>query len=74
MLSKRLVMKNREADPAWYEKHLADTIVNKIRRRYNANQELAILRQRDTKPQEFAEYFEYVELCKTEAKRELGAE
>jgi hypothetical protein len=72
MLSKRLIAKNREASPEWYEKHLADTIVKKIRRRYNLNQELAILRQRDTKPQEYAEYYEYVESCKAEAKAELG--
>lgn len=72
MLSKRLIAKNREADPAWYEKHLADTIVKKIRRRYNLNQELAIQRKRDTEPQEFAEYYEYVESCKAEAKAELG--
>lgn len=71
MLSKRLIAKNREADPAWYEKHLADTIVKKIRTRYNLNQELAILRQRDTKPEEFAEYNAFVEACKAEAKAEI---
>ena len=36
--------------------------------KYNVNQELAILRQRDTKPQEFAEYNEYVEQCKEQVK------
>ena len=39
-------------------------IVAEIRKKYNINQELAILRQRDTKPEEFAEYNEYVEYCK----------
>ena len=39
-------------------------IVSLIRKKYNINQELAILRQRDTKPEEFAEYNEYVEQCK----------
>lgn len=43
-------------------------VVSKIRERYTIDQELAILRQRDTKPQEFAEYSSYVEQCKTEAK------
>ena len=43
-------------------------IVSLIRKKYNINQELAILRQRDTKPEEFAEYNEYVEQCKAEAK------
>ena len=48
-----------------------DMIVSKIRQRYSVNQELAILRQRDTKPEEFAEYNEYVEQCKAEAKSEV---
>ena len=43
-------------------------IVSLIRKKYNVNQELAILRQRDTKPQEFAEYNEYVEQCKEQVK------
>lgn len=43
-------------------------IVALIRQKYNVNQELAILRQRDTKPEEFAEYNEYVEQCKAEVK------
>ena len=46
-------------------------IVALIRKKYNINQELAILRQRDAKPQEFAEYNEYVEQCKKQVKNEL---
>ena len=43
-------------------------IVTLIRKKYNVNQELAILRQREVKPQEFAEYNEYVEQCKEQVK------
>ena len=43
-------------------------IVSLIRKKYSINQELAILRQRDAKPQEFAEYNEYVEKCKEQVK------
>ena len=43
-------------------------IVALIRKKYNVNQELAILRQREVKPQEFAEYNEYVEQCKKQVK------
>ena len=43
-------------------------IVALIRKKYNVNQELAILRQRDTKPTEFAEYNAYVEQCKNQIK------
>ena len=46
-------------------------IVTLIRKKYNVNQELAILRQRDTKPTEFTEYSKYVEKCKAEVKSEL---
>ena len=45
-------------------------IVALIRKKYNINQELAILRQREVKPEEFAEYNEYVEQCKAEVKSE----
>ena len=46
-------------------------IVTLIRKKYNTNQELAILRQRDTKPEEFAEYHKYVEQCKAQVKNEI---
>ena len=43
-----------------------------IRRKYTISAELAILRQRDEKPQEFAEYNAYAEQCKAEAKKILA--
>lgn len=43
-------------------------VVSKIRKKYSINQELAILRQRDTKVEEFEEYNKYIEECKNEAK------
>lgn len=39
-----------------------------IRQRYSLSDELAILRQRDTKPEEFAAYNAYAEECKERAK------
>ena len=47
-------------------------IVALIRQRYNVNQELAILRQRDTKPEEWISYNEYVESCKKQVKEKYG--
>ena len=41
-------------------------VVNRIREVYSVDDELAILRQRDTKPQEFAEYNDFVERIKAE--------
>lgn len=46
-------------------------IVSLIRKKYNVNQELAILRQRDAKPLEYQEYYDYVEQCKEQVKNEL---
>ena len=43
-----------------------------IRARYSVSQELAILRQRDTKPDEFAEYDAFAERCKAEARQTLA--
>lgn len=45
---------------------------SKIRERYTLSQELAILRQRDTKQDEYAIYYAYCEQCKIEAKSELN--
>jgi hypothetical protein len=45
-------------------------VVNRIRERYSVDDELAILRQRDTKPYEFAEYNDYVEMVKAEERGE----
>lgn len=42
-----------------------------IRERYTSNQELAIQRQRETKPDEFEEYFTFCEECKAKAKNEI---
>ena len=58
------------------EKEIAETqtpsipyeqrVVNRIRTVYSIDDELAILRQRDTKPKEFAEYNDFVEQIKAE--------
>jgi hypothetical protein len=47
-------------------------VVQFIRERYSLNQELAILRQRDEKVDEFNAYNLFVEECKTRAKRIKG--
>lgn len=67
----RLAKKNRESNPQSWEKLYESDIIRKIRNRYTVNQELAIIRQRDTKPEEFAEYNDFVEKCKKKVKEEL---
>lgn len=49
-------------------------VVALIRARYDQDDENAILRQRDTKPGEFAAYNAYVEDCKTKVRAEMEAE
>ena len=56
--------RKQEENEANYE----NKIVALIRKKYNINQELAILRQRDAKPQEYQEYYNYVEQCKKQVK------
>lgn len=45
-----------------------ETVNGLIRRKYTLSEELAILRQRDTKSEEFEAYNAYAESCKEEAR------
>ena len=56
--------------PTPYIPTYEEKVVQLIRERYTIDDEFAILRQRDEKPQEFAEYFAYCEECKQQAKGE----
>ncbi|MDY4592613.1 MAG: hypothetical protein SO434_04340 [Eubacteriales bacterium] len=50
-----------------------DELVNsKIRTKYTLSQELAILRQKEEKIDEYKAYYDYCEACKAEAKTEIG--
>lgn len=54
---------------------LYPTLVTELlRRAYPLDAELAILRQRDEKPEQFAAYNAYAEQCKREARQTLGME
>jgi hypothetical protein len=72
MKNLKLALKNKEKDPASFDELYEIFIIQKIRKRYSINQELAILRQRYTKPYEFEQYNAYVEYCKNEVKMEMG--
>ena len=68
----KLARKNGEVNSRNWEKLQEVLISEKIRKVYSVNDELAILRQRDEKPEEFAAYNAYAEQCKAEAKAEMG--
>ena len=61
-----LLRRNGKSKEAYEEK-----VVFLIRKRYTLSEELAILRQRDEKPEEYVVYNAYCEECKREAKAEI---
>lgn len=56
------------------EAHYRSIVSARIRSRYDLDAELAILRQRDSKPEEFAAYSAYAEECKAAVKAEINTE
>lgn len=62
----KLVLKNISKD------RLYPNLVSRfIRERYSIDDEMAILRQRDTKPDEYEAYNGFCEECKAKAKAEI---
>lgn len=53
-----------------YEERVQDL----IRRRYTLSDELALHRQRESKVEEFNEYYAYCEQCKAQARKEARDE
>ena len=49
----------------------SEAVDNAIRQRYSLSQELAILRQKDEKPEEYVEYYAYCEECKKNVKNSM---
>lgn len=52
----------------WQSTPYDETVNSEIRKKYTVSQEFSILRQRDEKPEEYAEYYSYCEECKSYAK------
>lgn len=59
--------------PKYTDAEYSERVNALIRERYSDSEELSILRQRDEKPTQFAEYFAFCEDCKKRAKAELNA-
>ena len=53
------------------QNYYGDLVEKLIRKKYSLSAELAILRQKDTKPLEYEEYNQYAEDCKLQAKKFL---
>lgn len=67
----KLAKENKKVNPKSWDVLYERAIEKRIRSKYSINAELAILRQRDTKPEEFEEYNAFVEQCKIEVKEEM---
>ncbi len=59
-----------EDESEYWENIPYDEAVNaEIRKRYTESQEFALLRQRDEKPDEYEQYYDYCESCKAYVKQ-----
>ena len=57
--------------PKYTEAEYKAKVEEKIRERYSMSDEFAILRQRDTKPEEYEAYYSYAEECKQKVREEM---
>lgn len=58
-------------EPPTKEQQYKWRVIELIRQRYDADDEMALLRQRETKAEEFAAYNTYCEDCKAQAYQEI---
>lgn len=67
-LSKEELDAEREKERLVMQKVIGGHVDELIRDRYTLSEELAILRQRDEKPEEYKEYYAFCEECKKQVK------
>jgi hypothetical protein len=56
----------------WESTPYDEAVDAEIRKRYSISQEFAILRQKDEKPEEYSEYYNYCEECKAFVKGKIA--
>lgn len=62
----------QEETAYWQNISYEQAVNDEIRKRYSESQEFAILRQKDEKPTEYQDYFDYCEECKAFVKSKKG--
>lgn len=72
MLNKKILKKLKETDYPRWRRVYGRVVAKKVKRRYSLDEEIALERQKDKKPEEHAAYDAYVEECKVEARAEMG--
>ena len=55
----------------WLNADYNELVNAEIRKKYTESQEFAILRQKDSKPEEYTTYYDYCESCKASVKAML---
>lgn len=56
----------------WQSIDYSEAVDNEIRKRYSVSEEFAILRQRDSKPEDYSVYYAYCEECKAYIKKMIA--
>ena len=59
----KLVQANKEKHPEAFEAYRSQLIEKEIEKKYSIEQQIGIIRQRDTKPEKFQRFFDDVEEC-----------
>ena len=72
MIFAALAKKNKDYSADTFRRLYESEITKLIRQKYSLDEELAILRQRDSKLEKFAEYNAYAEKCKAQVRHILN--
>lgn len=76
LTAEELAAMEAEAEAAeaayWCTVDYGEAVNTKIREKYSESQEFAILRQKDDKPDEYAEYYAFCESCKAAVKEKVA--
>lgn len=71
---KKLLRKNKTLHPKTYDKYRSSLIEEEIEKIYSIEDQIGILRQKDTKPEKFQKFFDDVELCIKNIDKQLNSE
>ena len=69
-LAERQKAQEEQEKAYWTNISYEDAVNAEIRKKYSESAEFAILRQKDEKPNEYAEYYSYCEECKAYVKEQ----
>lgn len=68
-IAKRQAQAEQREHDYWINTPYKQCVSNKVHERYSYDDEIAIIRQKDEKPEEHKAYYEYCEACKAYVKQ-----